>query len=63
MLLYIIKITNKHLLYNTGNYTQYLVITYNGKESDKEYICITESHYYTLEPSTTLYINYKKDSK
>ena len=29
---------NKDLLYSTGNYIQYLVITYNGKESEKEYI-------------------------
>ena len=33
-LLYI-KISNKDLLYSTGNYTQHLVITYNGKESKK----------------------------
>ena len=31
------KINNKDLLYSTGNYIQYLVITYNGKESEKEY--------------------------
>ena len=31
---------NKVLLYSTGNYTQYLVITYTGKESEKEYIYI-----------------------
>ena len=38
------KQVNKDL-YSTGNYTQFLVITYNGKESEKEYIytCITES--------------------
>ena len=36
-LLYIKYITNKDLLYGTGNYTQYLVVTYNGKESKKEY--------------------------
>ena len=24
-----------------GNYTQYLVITYNGKEFEKEYICVS----------------------
>ena len=29
---------NKGLLYSTGNYIQYSVITYNGKESEKEYI-------------------------
>ena len=42
-LLYIKQISNKDLLYSTGNYTQYLVITYNGKESEKEknvYICV-----------------------
>ena len=29
---------NKDWLYSTGNYTQYLVMTYNGQESEKEYI-------------------------
>ena len=33
----------KDPLYSTGNYIQYLVITYNGKESEKMYIWITES--------------------
>ena len=34
------KIDNsKDLLYSTGNYTQYFVITYKGKESEKEYMC------------------------
>ena len=37
-LLYIKQITNKDLLYSTGNYIQYLVINYNGKESEKEYV-------------------------
>ena len=32
-LLYIKQKTNKDLLYSTGNYIQYLAITYNGKES------------------------------
>ena len=36
----IYKINNKVLLYSTGNYIQYLVIHYNGKESGKEYIYI-----------------------
>ena len=40
-LLYIKQITNKDLLYSTGNYTQYLVITYSGKKLDKEYIYIS----------------------
>ena len=30
--------------YNTGNYIQYLVITYNGKESEKEYIHLNLDH-------------------
>ena len=35
-LLYVKQIINKDLLYNTGNSTQYSVITYMGKESGKE---------------------------
>ena len=43
------KEIKKDLLYSTGNYIQYLVITYNGKESEKEYIteslcCIHETN-------------------
>ena len=37
-LLYVKQVNNKDLRYSTGNYTQYFVITYNGKESEKEYI-------------------------
>ena len=33
---YIKQITNKDLLYNIGNYSQYSVMTYMGKESKKE---------------------------
>ena len=33
-----VKQINKTLLYSTGNYIQYLLMTYNGKESEKEYI-------------------------
>jgi len=29
-------ITNKDLLYSTGNYTQYFAISYKAKASDKE---------------------------
>ena len=39
-LLYIKQIVNKDLLYNPGNFTQYSVITYMGKESEKEQIYI-----------------------
>ena len=37
-LLYIKQITNKNLLYSTGNSTQYSVMTYRGNESKKEWI-------------------------
>ena len=36
-LLYIKQVNNKDLLYSIGNYIQYLVIIYNGKESKKRY--------------------------
>ena len=38
---------NKVLLYSIGNYVQYPVINYIGKEYEKEYLCITESLSYT----------------
>ena len=38
---------NKELLYSTGNYTQYFVITCKKKESEKEYIHMhTYTHIY-----------------
>jgi len=40
ILLHIKQITNKDLLYSPENYVQYLIITYSGKESEKEYICM-----------------------
>ena len=45
-------VNNKESLYSTRNYTQYLVITYNEKESE-EYIYSLES-FNTLETNTTL---------
>ena len=45
------KIDND-LLYNIRNYIQYIVITYNGKESEKECVFITESLCCTLETKT-----------
>ena len=51
------------MLHTTGNYTIYLVITYNGKESEDvfvyTYVCVcihiytTESLCCTLETNTT----------
>ena len=51
-LLYIECINNKVLLYSTGYYIQYYLITYNGKESGKGYICISESLCCTPETNT-----------
>ena len=45
---------NKVLLYNTGNSIQYPMRNRNGKEYEKEYICITESLCCTEEINTTL---------
>jgi len=38
--LHIKWINNKDLLYSTGNYIQYLAITYNREESEKEHMCV-----------------------
>ena len=34
------KINNRDLLYSTANDTQYPVINHNGKEHEKECICV-----------------------
>ena len=39
-LLYIKQIGNKDLLYGTGESMQYYVITYTGKDSEKEWIYV-----------------------
>ena len=42
--LYIGWISNKILIYSTGNYySQYPVINHNGKEYEKIFMCIIES--------------------
>ena len=46
-LLYIKKITNKDLLYSTGNYIQYFEITYNGKESEQNIYIYIYIYIYT----------------
>ena len=53
-------IINKDLSYSTGNSAQYSVITYTGKESEKEwtYAYVTESLCCTPEANTTLSINH-----
>ena len=51
-LLYGKWISCKVLLYSIGKYIQYPVINHNGKEYEKEYICITELLCCTAEMST-----------
>ena len=45
-LLYVKQINNNDLLYSTGNCIKYLVITYNGKNPEKEYKYIKYIHVY-----------------
>jgi len=56
-LLYLKYITNKNLLYSTGNSAQYSVIT-KWERNLKENKYITESLCCTPETNTTLSINY-----
>ena len=56
-LVYIEQITNKNLLYSTGNSTPYSVMAYMGKASKKRVdvcICITDSLRCIPETNTTL---------
>ena len=41
------QITNKDLLHTTGNSAQYSIMTYMGKESNKEwtYVCVYQIHF------------------
>ena len=48
------QVNNKDLLYNTGNYTQYFVITYMGKNLKKIYVYITESLGCTPETNNSI---------
>lgn len=52
--------TNKDLLYCTGNYTEYFVITCKRKELEEECVCVcvTDSVCHTPKNNTTLYVNY-----
>ena len=56
----------REAVYSIGIYSEYLIITYNGKESEKEYrnICISESFFYIPETNTVnlLYFNLKIES-
>ena len=55
-------ISNKFLLYSTGNYIQYSVTNHNGKEYIYIYIYthtyIKRSHFAVQKKLTTLCINY-----
>ena len=46
--LYVKQINKKDLLYSTGNYIQYLVIAYNGKEPEKKKICIVKLNHFAV---------------
>ena len=48
------QVTNKDLLYSTGNPTQNSVMTYMEKESKRVAICITKSLCCTAESNTML---------
>ena len=39
-----ISLNNKDLVYSTGNYTQYFLITNMRKEFEKEYIYVKQNH-------------------
>ena len=54
--IYIKWINDKDLLYSTGNGIQYLIITYNGKQSKENniYIYISKSLCYTHETDIML---------
>ena len=51
---------NKFPLYSTGSYSQYLIITYNAKESEKICMYITESLCCIPETLNQLHFNLKK---
>ena len=54
---YIKQINNKDLLYSTGNYIQYLIITYNGKELRKRiYIHTHKTESFCCTPETKQYL-------
>ena len=50
--LYTEWLNNELLLYSTGNYIQYPMINHTGKEYEKEYICTTESLFWTAKINT-----------
>ena len=39
-LLYMKQVNSNFLLYSTGNYIQYLVISFSGKEYEEEYMYV-----------------------
>ena len=45
----------KDLLYSTGNSTQYSVITYKGKESEKKYIYNIHTDHFAVHLKLTQY--------
>ena len=56
-LLYLKWITNKDLLYSTGNSVQFYVAAWMGGERMDTCICMAESFCCAPEPITTLFVN------
>ena len=52
-ILYTNYITNKGLLYHIGDYTQYLVITYNGKNTKKNRFLYMYNNHFALHLKLT----------
>ena len=51
-------INNEVLLYSTGNFIQYPLMSHNGKEYEKECTLCNESLYRTAEVNTMFQISY-----
>ena len=51
------QLANRDLLYSTENSPQYSVMVYVGKESEKEWMCITQSLCCTAEITKAMYVN------
>ena len=57
-LLYLKQGNDRGLLYGTGNFFQYLMITYDGNESEQEYICV-----YVSLKHTAAHLNQRKPAE
>ena len=51
---YYIENKQQDLLCSTGNYIQYFIVTYNGKELENIYVCVLKSLHCTPETNPIL---------